>query len=433
MSRCAQPGIAGSEIALRLQDIGVATPTRRKGEHNWAVTQAGQPGRSDPADVARFFESRRTAAVLKHGKTGSASADHKVVIVDGYAGAGRYDDGSPGSPELIVQALSPLNDRDMTCYFVERDQTTFDSLCAVLAQLNPGPSVKCVPLPGRIEDRFDELLAGSKDIPLFVFLDPLGFGLPFERIAHVFDSRPVARYSPATEVMFRIDSRSIFRTRGALLSDAEYPGKVAQLGRLDDTAGDHWWRDPAMAGLDTSRYLSWFIDELFQRLRQRTKADGWKVELRHDPDHLPAYYLIFLTRHPAGMDVFSACLSSAQEEWRRAVFDEQWRSTVGRNRAAGQFGLFGLFGEDDPDAEFGSQESARVAAWTDTLAANLRLLVTEHSVFVVRDKQADVLKGVAGLVREKHIRAAMNVLKAEGLIVNDSRGDMWSKRVVRVS
>jgi len=419
----------------------VAPSNRRKGEHNRIVTQAGQPGRSDSADVARFFESRRTAAVLKHGiirryvrpfaaKTGSASAGHKVVIVDGYAGAGRYEDGSPGSPELIIQALSPLNDRDVTCYFVEQDQTTFDSLCTVLAELNPGQSIKCVPLSGGIEDRFDELLGASKDIPLFVFLDPLGFGLPFERIAHVFDSRPAARYSPATEVMFRIDSQSIYRTRGALLSDAEYPGKVAQLGRLDDTAGGDWWRDPAMAGLDTSSYLTWFIDELFQRLRQRTKAGGWKVELRHDPDHLPAYYLIFLTRHPAGMDVFSACLSSAQEEWRRAVFDEQWRSTVGRSQAAGQFGLFG---EDDPDAEFGSQEAARVAAWTDTLAANLRLLVAKHPVFVVRDKQADVLKGVAGLIREKHIRAAMNVLKAEGLIVNDTRGDMWSKQVVRAS
>lgn len=177
------------------------------------------------------------------------------------------------------------------------------------------------------------------------------------------------------------------RLVGGRADDVQPVLGVRPLGIHERAAGGDWWRDPPIAGLDTSRYLTWFIDELFQRLRQRTKAGGWKVELRHDPDHLPAYYLIFMTRHPAGMDVFSACLSSAQEEWPRAVFDEQWRSTAGRSQAAGQFGLFG---EDDPDAEFGSQEAARVAAWTDTLAANLRLLVAEHPVFVVRDKQTDV-------------------------------------------
>ncbi len=54
-------------------------------------------------DTQPFFESKRAAAVLKHAilsgyvspfavKTGSTSVDHRVAIVDGYAGAGRYDD-----------------------------------------------------------------------------------------------------------------------------------------------------------------------------------------------------------------------------------------------------------------------------------------------------------------------------------------------------
>jgi hypothetical protein len=53
-------------------------------------------------NIERFFESKRAAAVFKHAilsgyvvpfasKTGSSSAGNRVVIVDGYAGAGRYD------------------------------------------------------------------------------------------------------------------------------------------------------------------------------------------------------------------------------------------------------------------------------------------------------------------------------------------------------
>jgi three-Cys-motif partner protein len=389
--------------------------------------------------VAGFFQTRRTAAVLKHGilrryvtpfatKTGSTSQGGRVTIVDAYAGAGRYADGHPGSPELIVEALRAVKERDVTCFFVESDPTTYQQLSAVLDELDPAPGTRCVPIPGGIEDELEQILARASGAPLFLFLDPLGFGLPFERIAGVFDSRPPGRFVPATEVLVRIDSQSIYRTRGALRSDNEFAGKEAMLARLDATAGSDWWRDPTKADLDTAEYLAWFIDGLFTRLQQRTKAGGWQVELRHDPAHLPAYFLIFLTRHEAGMDVFSACLSSAQEDWRRAVFDEHWKSTVGRNEDVGQFDLFGGLNQEE---EYAAEESARVAQWIAILADNLRALVATHREFVVRAELPATLRGLEGLVRETHIRTAMNQLKDQGLISNDTKGNLWSKRVIR--
>src|SRR3954468_24819385 len=79
-----------------------------------------------PIDTQPFFESKRAAAVLKHAiltgyvapfavKTGSTSVDHRVGIIDGYAGAGRYDNGEPGSPAIIAEAArSPaLRDRKL--------------------------------------------------------------------------------------------------------------------------------------------------------------------------------------------------------------------------------------------------------------------------------------------------------------------------------
>jgi hypothetical protein len=77
---------------------------------------------ADALDTQNFSSSKRAAAVLKHAilggyivrfasKTGSASRGNRVVIVDGYAGAGRYDTGEPGSPALIA-AAARLRRRD---------------------------------------------------------------------------------------------------------------------------------------------------------------------------------------------------------------------------------------------------------------------------------------------------------------------------------
>lgn len=66
-------------------------------------------------DAQPFFRSKRAAAVLKHAilgkyvvpfaaKTGSTSTGKRVVIVDGYAGAGRYED---GKPPTSANTLSP--------------------------------------------------------------------------------------------------------------------------------------------------------------------------------------------------------------------------------------------------------------------------------------------------------------------------------------
>lgn len=54
----------------------------------------------------KLFETRRAAAMLKHAilgrylvpfaaKAGYSTDHHRVVIIDGYAGAGRYEDGKP--------------------------------------------------------------------------------------------------------------------------------------------------------------------------------------------------------------------------------------------------------------------------------------------------------------------------------------------------
>lgn len=80
---------------------------------------SGETAGEHSNDVASpFFVSKKAAAVLKHAlldkyvvpfasKTGKHAPDGRVVYLDGYAGPGRYDDGTPGSPALILESAAP--------------------------------------------------------------------------------------------------------------------------------------------------------------------------------------------------------------------------------------------------------------------------------------------------------------------------------------
>ena len=73
-----------------------------------------------------FWDEPQGAAIFKHAvlgrylptyasKTGSRSAGGRVGILDGYAGKGWYDDGTPGSPALALDTVTRLGARRDVC------------------------------------------------------------------------------------------------------------------------------------------------------------------------------------------------------------------------------------------------------------------------------------------------------------------------------
>src|SRR5215213_3495632 len=87
-----------------------------------------------------FFGQRSAQAVLKHGvlaryahyfagRAGSATRG-RVAFIDGYAGEGRYQDGSPGSPLLLASQATraEMFGRDVKLAFVEQDPARREQL-----------------------------------------------------------------------------------------------------------------------------------------------------------------------------------------------------------------------------------------------------------------------------------------------------------------
>lgn len=67
--------------------------------------------------------------------TGSTSDGRRVVVMDGFAGRGRYADRTPGSAELILQAIQKLRDsRTVAAFFAEINSENYQALESVIGE-----------------------------------------------------------------------------------------------------------------------------------------------------------------------------------------------------------------------------------------------------------------------------------------------------------
>ncbi|MDQ4032260.1 MAG: three-Cys-motif partner protein TcmP [Actinomycetota bacterium] len=196
-----------------------------------------------------FFAQQRTAAAFKHGilkrypvvfagKAGSITSG-RVVFLDGYAGPGRYDDGSPGSPLLFVQAARRLGKlRKVTAIFVEQHPDRCARLREVLTEVG-ATWVNYQTLEGDLGAHLPGLLPATSGAALFAFLDPFGTALDREQLR----SQLLGRAGRApTEILLHVSVSTVARIGGLLRQgdvQSLFPSSAAVGGSLELLS---WWR-----------------------------------------------------------------------------------------------------------------------------------------------------------------------------------------------
>lgn len=92
-----------------------------------------------------YWQGKALPSVFKHdllrryippfgGMTGAQAQDRRVVYLDGYAGEGRYENGEPGSAEIVLRVASYYLSRglNLSCFFVEQQAKSFERLLEVM-------------------------------------------------------------------------------------------------------------------------------------------------------------------------------------------------------------------------------------------------------------------------------------------------------------
>jgi three-Cys-motif partner protein len=171
-------------------------------------------------------------------------AHEHVVLIDGFAGPGRYSGGEPGSPLIMLEAYldhSATLDATPHFFFIEEHHERCEHLRQEIAALSLPSKVDVKIIEGSFVDEFPALVDGLRTRfgqlpPTFAFIDPFGA-----------EEIPVALSTPLLEiprcevlVYFPVGFLARFAGQPEFkpILDSLYGGEVqAHLFR------EAWWRE----------------------------------------------------------------------------------------------------------------------------------------------------------------------------------------------
>jgi three-Cys-motif partner protein len=218
-----------------------------------------------------------------------------LLIVDGFAGPGRYLDGEPGSPLIMLEALlhhdafARLGGVGFIYLFIEYDKRRVDRLREEVAALGSLPENVHVHIEhGAFEKVFsqviDDIAPGRVLVPTFAFIDPFGYShTPMSLAGRLLDF-------PRAEALFFLPLTHV----------ARFVSRAGQAAAMMSLFGTERWREAIpLEGEERKEFLmQLFQDELGARSGvSYVRSFQLRTEDGND------YRLVFATDHKKGLTI----------------------------------------------------------------------------------------------------------------------------------
>lgn len=291
---------------------------------------------SGPDDVDKFFRIKRSWSKVKDKIVGDYidcylktvhNLQRPILIVDGFAGPGRFGDDTDGSPLIICSAISVRSkgQAGMSCLFADTHPGHRAALERNLAEyiscgMSEAPFEDCAQALTRALD----LGAGST---LFFYLDPYGIkDLDFDMVRQIYERNT----NRSTEVLINFNFRTFMRMSGNWNygdSASEVSRKVKEaktetvnrvmggdywLGIITDTSLDKIARENAVVNAYLARVRQFFSYAFANPVKERNDDEYGIPE-----DELARYHLIFGTRSPRAVVYMNDVALNALEPYFR--------------------------------------------------------------------------------------------------------------------
>jgi three-Cys-motif partner protein len=287
-----------------------------------------------------FFEekkpwSRRKDVILEHYLVPYLPKVFKlgkpVLIVDGFAGPGRFDDGENGSPRMIAsfiersQLYSKPQPVELWC--IEKNKILFNKLVQ-----NTSEYVTFTRhFHADFADKISDIEQRVRTHTIFLYLDPFtNAGLNWKDLDRVFQA---VGNSNCIEVLLNFNVVAFARVACASLQKrftdaAEYESADDDLvirhfnpQSLDLIMGSDTWRGPFLSSRSFPEACDSINRAYMSLLRSRFKevcAQQIKAIYSHKT---PKYLLIYGSRSPEGLRVMNDAMAKARQE--QALYEEE--------------------------------------------------------------------------------------------------------------
>ncbi|MCQ3810216.1 MAG: three-Cys-motif partner protein TcmP [Acidimicrobiia bacterium] len=383
------------------------------------------------ASHSDFFGERNSQTVLKHGvltryahyfagRAGRATVG-RVAFIDGYAGAGRYDDGSPGSPLLLASEAKRAEamGRNVKLAFVEPDQRIRRRLERSLGEADIRPN-SLVSKP--FDTALEGLLEQFADHALLVFVDPFGLAVDQATLLRLFGKS--TRRQPI-DVLYHFSLSTVARMGRAGISDIETAAHNAL--RLDEALGSVNWREE-FAGSDERGKSTEAAMAVARRFSASVTAESdfasTSIPVRQRPGQLPKYLLILFSKDPQAHWDFADQASMAYVDWLHHCDTIDYQANLQAREASGIQTLF-----EDPAPDRSNVEALLESEAIGYLTTRVVDIIHRHRRIRLIDRIEDVYGEMLGRARIRHLRKAIRALHTEGLIDDNGVGDFHCRNI----
>ena len=220
----------------------------------------------------------------------------RLLLVDGFAGPGRYEGGEPGSPLILLDVLlehrdfERLSGVEFHLLFIEQDERRVEHLRGELAGLGELPdNVRVHLVHGAFEARMGKLIdevtgSGRTLIPTFTFIDPFGYtGASMSLTGRLLDF-------PRSEILVFLPFSFVYR----------FAGRAGQENALDSLFGCPDWRDgKLLSGARRRKFLLRLFERQLASHESVEHVRSFQLKTGDGND----YRLVFGLGHQKGLEI----------------------------------------------------------------------------------------------------------------------------------
>lgn len=246
-----------------------------------------------------------------------SSLGKPVVVVDCFAGPGRFQDGTDGSPLLISKAVRQIAEKGkaVSALFIEEKRKYFQRLQESLRDYQE----ICRTVHGSFEGSAKEIAGMGRNNTVFVYIDPYGIKpLRFDVLAGIYAN--IARRS-SIEVLLNFNASSLVRNGLAALKCSQQDDSEEELDRtmtpadIDAIAGGTYWREIVTSDIPFSDKEEQCVSEyigMMKRYFNEVCSYGIKERYEHT---IPKYRLLFGSRHEDAFLLMNDAVCKARDEF----------------------------------------------------------------------------------------------------------------------